>query len=64
MYTRSYLGGLKTEMVIWENPAQFENRFKPRVYVRRITGSTMYEKAVRHDFVCRKRRKENSSVAC
>ena len=51
-------------MAMRENPAQFEIRFKPLVYVRRITGSTMYEKAVRHDFVCRKRRKENSSVAC
>ena len=29
-----------------ENPAQFENRIKPRVYARRITRSTMYEKAL------------------
>ena len=28
-----------------ESPAQFENRIKPRVYVRRITRSTMYGKA-------------------
>ena len=27
-----------------ESPAQFENRIKPRVYVRRIRGSTMYKK--------------------
>ena len=27
-----------------ESPAQFENRIKPRVYVMRITRSTMYEK--------------------
>ena len=31
--------------LIRESPAQFENRIKPRVYIRRITGSTMYEKA-------------------
>ena len=30
---------------IWESPAQFENRIKPLVYIRRITHSTMYEKA-------------------
>ena len=32
----------------WSNrgsPAQFENQIKPRVYVRRITLSTMYKKA-------------------
>ena len=29
----------------WESPAQFENRIKPPVYVRRITRSTMYKKA-------------------
>ena len=28
-----------------ESPVQFENRIKPRVYVRHITLSTMYEKA-------------------
>ena len=28
-----------------ESPPQFENRIKPRVYVRRITRSTMYEKS-------------------
>ena len=28
-----------------ESPTQFENRIKPRLYVRRITHSTMYEKA-------------------
>ena len=28
-----------------EGPAQFENRIKPRVYIRHITRSTMYEKA-------------------
>ena len=27
-----------------ETSEQFENRIKPRVYVRRITRSTMYEK--------------------
>ena len=27
-----------------ESPAQFENRIKPRVYVRCVTRSTMYEK--------------------
>ena len=31
--------------LIPESPAQFEKRIKPRVYVRRITHSTMYEKA-------------------
>ena len=29
----------------WESPAQVESRIKPRMYVRRITSSTMYEKA-------------------
>ena len=29
----------------WESRAQFENRIKPRMYVRHITHSTMYEKA-------------------
>ena len=28
-----------------ESPAQFENRIMPWVYVRRVTHSTMYEKA-------------------
>ena len=28
-----------------ESPAQCENRIKPRVYVRRIRRSTMYENA-------------------
>ena len=28
---------------IRESPAKFEYRIKPRVYVRRITRSTMYE---------------------
>ena len=37
---------------IQESNAQFENRIKPRVYVRRITGSTMYKKA--HLFVGKK----------
>ena len=27
------------------SPAQFENRIKPQVYVRRVTRSTMYEQA-------------------
>ena len=40
-----------------ENPAQFENRIKPRVYVRRITHSTMYGKAGTGI-------RKNSSVAC
>ena len=31
--------------IIPESSAQFENRIKPRVYVRRITSSTMYKKA-------------------
>ena len=39
-----------------ENPAQFENQIKPRMYVRRITRSTMYEVA---HFVSRNWRKEN-----
>ena len=30
---------------IGESPAQFENPINPRVYVRRVTHSTMYEKA-------------------
>ena len=30
---------------IRESPAQFENRINPRVYVRRITRSTLYKKA-------------------
>ena len=30
---------------IRESPVQFENRIKPRVYVRHITCSTMYEKS-------------------
>ena len=30
---------------IQESPSQFENRIMPRVYVRRITRSTMYQKA-------------------
>ena len=32
-----------------ESPTQFENRMKPRVYVRRLTLSTMYEKAPFHE---------------
>ena len=40
-----------------ESPAQFENRIKPRLYVRRITRSTMYEKA-------RAGVRKISSVAC
>ena len=28
-----------------ESPTQFENRIKPRVYVRRITRSNMYQKS-------------------
>ena len=31
-------------VAIRESPSQFENRIKRRVYVRRITQSTMYEK--------------------
>ena len=31
--------------VFQENPAQVENRIKPRMYVRRITRGNMYEKA-------------------
>ena len=31
--------------IIRESPAQFENRIKPRVYVRRIAHSTMYKRA-------------------
>ena len=34
-----------TQIINRESPAQFENRIKPRVYVSRITRSTMYEKA-------------------
>ena len=29
-----------------ESPSQFEDRTKPRFYVRRITRSTMYEKSI------------------
>ena len=35
----------KTGFVIRESPAQFANLIKPRVYIRRITRSTMYVKA-------------------
>ena len=37
-----------------ESPAQFENRIKPRVYVRCITRNTMYEKAGSVMPCCRK----------
>ena len=30
---------------IRESPSQFENQIMPRVYIRSITGSTMYQKA-------------------
>ena len=45
----------------WECPAQFQNRIRPQVYVRRITRSTMYEKA---SFVSRNDIRKISSVAC
>ena len=31
--------------LIRESPSQFENRIVPRVYIRSITHSTMYQKA-------------------
>ena len=37
--------GRKTSTCIRESPAQFENQIKTQVYKRRITHSTMYEKA-------------------
>ena len=33
-----------TKKFIRESPAQFESRIKPRVYVKRITRRTMYQK--------------------
>ena len=44
-----------------ESPAQFENRINPRVYIGRITHSTMYNLFC---FVSRNWRKEISYVAC
>ena len=45
-----------------ESPAQFENRIKPRVYVRRITRSTMYKKS--SILLARTGVREIISVAC
>ena len=39
------IGFLVAHVVNRESPAQFEHRIKPRMYVRRVTRSTMYEKA-------------------
>ena len=33
------------QLFIRESPSQFENRIMPRGYVRRMTRSTMYQKA-------------------
>ena len=44
----------------WESPAHFENRIKPRGYVRRITCSTMHENLVTTGTGVRK----NTSVPC
>ena len=40
-----YRGHVKTGGSSREIPAQFEDRIKPPVYLRRITRRTMYEKA-------------------
>ena len=45
-------------VIIWENPAQFENRIKPRVFLRCIARSTMYEQLELH-FVSWISHKEN-----
>ena len=44
LFNSSYVSMETTPMCNGESLAQFENRIKPRVYVRRISCSTMYEK--------------------
>ena len=49
---------------IRESPAQFENRIKPRVYVRRITRSTLYYVRKSSFLLAGKGVRKISSLAC